>query len=90
MKVYPCSQEFPEKKEPKTLTWEEIKREEGVYARSGKDDYDYKLVVLKFGSTTSVLFSYGDRLEPTSEIGWSDMIFIRLENAKVCFEIREE
>lgn len=87
MKVYPCSKEFAEKKEPETLTWEEIKEEEGVYVRKGEDHY--KLIVLKFGNSTSVLFSHGDTLEPACGVAWSYLDFVKLENAKVCFEIKE-
>lgn len=89
MKVYRCN-EAPVKAPPKKLSWNEIIQSEGVYKVVSNPNLGY-IVVLIYGGVTSILYYREGELEPAS-VSWSTSAFdyVRVENARVCFEIKED
>ncbi len=88
MKVYKCN-EAPVKASPKKLSWNEIIQAEGVYKEVGRPHLGY-IVVLIWGGVPSILHYYEGSLKPASP-DWSTARYeyVRVENARVCFEIKE-
>lgn len=89
MKVYKCN-EAPVKAPPKKLSWNEIIQTEGVYKIADRARSGY-IVVLIYGGVTSILYYNKGTLEPAS-VSWSTSRYeyVRVENARVYFEIKED
>lgn len=86
MRVFKCCEEKTQTwRAPTELTWEQIKEKEGVYKLP---DGLVRFVVIKSADRTAVLFVLGHNVEPAEE-GWQLFTFERVENATVCFEIKE-
>ena len=77
---------------PKTFNYEEIQKAEGVYAvlDSKGVPAPERFVVLKQGTITAVLWvsGTGTNVQPSAAV-ISVWKFIRIEDAVVCFEIKE-
>lgn len=90
MKVNKCNEVVPSKPITRNLTYDQMCEEEGVYVQTGAYS-GAKFVVLKnHHGGLAVLFHSGSRLEPAVST-WRDSArsFEKIENATVCFEIKE-
>ena len=74
--------------EPDKLTWDQMMLEEGVYCPIGNKDV--RMVVLRQGDISVVLYHEGNRLEPALP-SWRKISqrFVRVPGANVCFQIKE-
>lgn len=89
MKVHECN-EAPVKASPRELSWDEITQAEGVYKAAAVSYLGY-FVVLIYEGVSYILYYNEGALEPASSF-WStaDLKYVRVENAQVCFEIKED
>lgn len=91
MKVQKCNAPALDKPAAKKYTYAQMCAEEGVYFQSGARG-GARFVVIKDSSntTTAVLFASENLLESAS-YSWKDgcITFEKIENAVVCFEIKE-
>ena len=90
MKTYKPNEieHFEKLKEPKLYTWDEIKREEGVYNLQGLETNVYLITIGNARKQFTTLHFY-DNLEVAVGM-WDDYRFTKLENAKVIFDVVEE
>jgi hypothetical protein len=88
MKVSKCSES---KAEPKLLTFEQIKEQEGVYYSQNFASTSTRLIVIKpyCGKDTHAILYYApDKKQVLSEnTGWDSFKFIRT-NETLCMEVR--
>lgn len=84
MKTHKCAAPAAPAAPAALLTYEEIQEQEGIYLVSGYDHY--YLVVLKYGSTTTMLFVDHDEIAPASG-AWSTARFVKVYK-KLYLEIR--
>jgi len=93
VKVKSCSAKETVKTEPKRLSFEEIKKEEGIY-HPHEAGGGIRVIVLAAddGEETAVLFysSYGNCLQAAEHKYWKGSEFIKCEDEEVCFEIRKK
>lgn len=86
MKVEKCS--CPESVEPKTLSFDEITKKEGIYRHYGGNP-DVRLITIAHGEYNVTLYSHGKFLSPASKAGWNNYRFIECPDEVVCFEVRK-
>ncbi len=90
MKVLKCSIA----KEPSTeqklllLSYDDMTKKEGVYKIANGAYRDVRLVVVKAGESTVVLYYNNYTIQPAGPV-WRKFTFEKIEGAEVCFEIRE-
>lgn len=91
MKVIPCGTKTSFLV-PKTLTYDQMMGREGVYKAAGYTHEDVRLIVLGSTTGTNTLLYYSLTTHNFSVAinGWNSAAgFIRLDDAQVCFGIKE-
>lgn len=88
MIVVNCS--TPEKAKPNHLSFDQIKKEEGVY-RTTKSDYDSYIITVRSATGQSAVLYYHPitgKLEPANPRAWESHTFIREVDKRVCFDLK--
>jgi len=88
MKIQNCSAVVEKKESAFPLTYEDIKRDEGVYEAEGREDC--RLITVGYPDTVVLYYEASGMIPGLLDIavGWSGYKFRRTDE-KVCFEIRK-
>lgn len=93
MKTYKLYTPVPEpaKPEPKVLTYDEMLKQEGVYTLTGAPASSLRFVVVGTRSEDRTVLYYDefDGKLVAAVSGWRTSKFIRIDDAKVFFQIEE-